>query len=183
MRTLIADPTLLDATLATLEPGVTTDVGWTREYSDPSTGSLWQLTYLLSHLQGGGYRCLIRMPMPTRAGLIAILCDSNAPDEVWAAGILLQHDPESYPELLDALQQMARVGDWARMRRGIKASGIASGVNRRAHVGQTVAEIGRDAAHFAALAERSRELAAQARAALGPDARSTADRVASPWAG
>jgi len=39
MRTLIADPTLLDATLATLEPGVTTDGGWTREYSDPSTGS------------------------------------------------------------------------------------------------------------------------------------------------
>jgi len=69
------------------------------------------------------------------------------------------------------------------VRRGITASGIASGMNRRAHVGQTVAEIGRDAAHFAALAARSRELAAQARAALGPDARSTADRVASPWAG
>ena len=181
MRTLIADPALLDATLASLEPGITTDSGWTREYRDPRTGTVWQLTYLLSNLQGGGYRCLIRMPAPTRASLLAILRRSNAADEVWAAGVLLQNDPESYPELLEVIEWAAHLGDWARVRRAVAGTGIASGTNRRAYVGQTVTEIGRDAAHFAALAERSRELAAQASAILGADARSTADRLASPW--
>lgn len=170
MRTLIADPALLDATLASLEPGATTDGGSTREYRDPRTGTVWQLTYLLSNLQGGGYRCLIRIPAPTRTDLLAILRGSDAPDEVWAAGVLLQNDPESYPELLEVIERAAQLGDWARVRRAIAASGIASGANRRARVGQTITEIGRDAAHFAALAERSRELAARANAALGPDA-------------
>lgn len=182
MRTLIADPTLLAPTLASLHANATTDAGWTREYIDPTTRTVWQLTYLLSHLHGGGYRCLIRMPAPTRADLLALVRGSAEPDEVWAAAVLLHDDPESYPELVEVLEQAARSNDWARVLAAVEASGITSGLNRRMQVGQTVTEIGRDAAHFVLLADRSRVLAANARAALGPDLRSVPDRVSAPWA-
>ena len=182
MRTLIADPTVLEPTLASLHPEATATSGWTREYLDPATRTVWQLTYLLSHLHGGGYRCLIRMPAPTRADLLALVRGSAELDEVWAAAVLLHDDPESYPELLAALEQAARANDWARVRAAVEASGITSGMNRRMHIGQTVAEIGRDAAYFVALAGRSRVLAAEARAVLGPDLRSVPERASSPWA-
>jgi hypothetical protein len=168
--------------LPSLRSGATTDGGWTREYVDPTSGTVWHLTHLLGELHGGGYQCLIRMPGPTRADLLALVRGSAEPDEVWAAAVLLRDDPESYPELLEALEQAARANDWVRVRFAVEASGIASGMNRRASVGQTVAEIGQDATHFAALAERSRALAAEANAALGPDLRSVVDRVSAPWA-
>jgi len=158
--------------LASLHPGATTPDGWTREYVDPATGIVWHLTHLLSQMHGGGYQCLIRMPGPTRTELLALVSGSAAPDEVWAAAVLLHDDPDSYPELLDVLEQAARANDWARVRSGVEASGIASGMNRRASVGQTVAQIGQDAATFAGFAERSRALAAEARAAIGADQRS-----------
>ncbi|MEO9250408.1 MAG: hypothetical protein ABI322_05275 [Gemmatimonadaceae bacterium] len=49
--------------------------------------------------------------MPTRADLVALVRRSTAPDEVWAAAVLLADDPESYPELLKVLEQAARVGE------------------------------------------------------------------------
>ncbi len=181
MRTLIADPALIEATLASLHPCVTAGDSWVREYVDPVQGTVWHLTYLLGYLQGGGYQCLVRMPVPTCTDLVELIRMSAARDEVWAAAVLLHEDPECYPELLKVLEQAARVGDWSRVRCALESSGIASGMNRRAIVGQTVAEISRDAAHFAALAERSRVLAAKVHAALGHDARSLADRVNAPW--
>lgn len=181
MRTLIADPALIEATLASLHPCVTPSESWVREYVDPVQGAVWRLTYLLGYLQGGGYQWLVRMPVPTCTDLVELIRVSAARDEVWAAAVLLHEDPECYPELLEVLEQAARTGDWVRVRCAVENSGIASGINRRMIVGRTVAEISRDAAHFATLAERSRVIAAEAHAALGPDARSLVDRVNAPW--
>src|SRR3954453_17198246 len=115
MRTLIADPTLLRAMIAPFHPGAATHEGWTREYIDPATGTVWHLTRLVSYMHGGGYECLIRMPGPTREDLLALVSRSAALDEAWAAAVLLHDDPESYPELLEALEQAARANDWVRV--------------------------------------------------------------------
>ena len=125
------------------------------------------------------------MPAPTRAELLALVQASGALDEIWAAAVLLYADPESYPELLELLEQLAQGSEWARMRSAIEGSGIASGINRRVHLGQTVAEIDRDAAHFAMLAAESlvaEHRYAEACAALGPEVRTPGDRVSAPWA-
>jgi hypothetical protein len=158
MRELIAEPAQIDATLAALPPGSVAESGRSQQLTDSAGGVAWRLTYLRSERHGSGYRCLIRVPAPAPERLVALAVESPARDEAWAAAVLLSDLPETYPELLVALERVAAAGRWARVGMVIAWSGIAGGGNRRSVVGKHVSEIARDYEFFHVIADRAAAL-------------------------
>ena len=166
MRQFVIDPEAIAAMEARCELVRDLEDGWTREYREPTTGTLWRARRVHAEQHGGGLPYWARLPIPDTPALLDLALHAPALDDRLVAAHLLSGEPETWAALVEGWEARHYEGEptgWVAA--AVRATGMLAATNWRSTLGKAPAEIDRDYAHFRELAKRAAALVAQAETA------------------
>ena len=133
---------------------------WTETYLDSNSGDKWLYFHVDSHLNGGGYPVLGRLPLPDTIRLIDIALFSDRDDEIFAACRTLTDNEEikkiDFRETL--VSRLENIKDNLRQETVIKLTGLDSVLNRRGILGKTINQLNSDLEYFESISARAAKL-------------------------
>ena len=159
-RHLISDLNLIE-TLTSQFQLVSTDTdNWTKTYLEQSKNEKWLSYYVDGALQGGGYKILGRLPLPTTDKLIELAIFSGNDDEVFAACRTLTDNEEIRKQdfRLALIERLENLNNKIRQRKIIELTGLASALNRQDILGKTAEQIKASANYYKQIADRANKL-------------------------
>jgi hypothetical protein len=159
-RHLISDLNLIDTLTSQFELVSNDNENWTKTYLDQSKSEKWISYYVDVALQGGGYKILGRLPLPTTDKLIGLALYSDNDDEVFAACRTLTDNEEIRKQdfRLTLIERLESLNNKSRQRKIIELTGLASALNRQDILGKTAEQIKVSANNYKQIADRANKL-------------------------
>lgn len=164
-RKLYGDAQLIAALLKEMQLVEEAAGGWAAVYKGPA--AFWMKCYTTAGEQGGGYELLIRLPLPATSELIGLAILSPFEDEAVAALMRLLDEEavenkDFRKEMLAQIEvldlEVVSESQKQRLLTIITLADLANPMNKRDVLGKSAEQVKQDAAYFAAVSERARQL-------------------------